>query len=73
MENKFITLQKRVQEIIDLMAQNRNYEANQKWIIVDELLGEILDHSDTDHDLLQIRRFQMLLNQIREKLQERQP
>jgi len=71
METKFSALKKEVQEIIDLMAHNQNGEANGKSMMANELLDEILDHSEDDQDLLQISRFQVLLNQLQQKLKER--
>ncbi len=71
METKFSALKKEVQEIIDFMAQNQNDAANAKLMIASELLDEILDHSDDDEDLIEISHFQVLLNQLQQKLKER--
>lgn len=71
METKFSALKKEVQEIIDYMAHNQNEEANAKLMIASELLDEILDHSDDDADLIEISHFQVLLNQLQQKLKDR--
>ncbi len=68
MENKYNILKKDIQEIIDLMAENNDTEANNKLIIASELLDEILDHSDDDGDLIEISKFQVLINQLQQKI-----
>jgi hypothetical protein len=66
--NKFSELKDRVQEIIDLIAASQNEEANNKWAEVSELLDEILDFSEDDEDLMEISRYQVLLNQLHQKI-----
>jgi hypothetical protein len=68
MENKYNSLKKDIQEIIDLMAENKDIEANGKLMIAGELLDEILDHSDDDDDLIEISKYQVLLNQLQQKI-----
>ena len=68
MENKFVNLKKQTQEIIDLIA-NKNYlDANFKLSEVSELLDELFDFSDDDADLVEISRFQVLLNKLHQKI-----
>lgn len=66
--NKFIVLKESVQEIIDLIALKKNKEANNKLTTVSELLDELLDFSEDDEDLIQISRYQVLLNQLHQKI-----
>ena len=66
--NKFIILKESVQEIIDLLALKNTKEANNKLIEVSELLDELLDFSEEDEDLMQISRYQVLLNQLHQKI-----
>lgn len=66
--NKFIILKESVQEIIDLIALKNTKEANNKLIEVSELLDELLDFSEEDEDLMQISRYQVLLNQLNQKI-----
>ncbi len=69
MENeKFSTLKKEVQEIIDLIVSKQNKEANNKLVEVSEMLDELLDFSDDDDDLMEISRYQVLLNQLHQKI-----
>jgi len=69
MENyKFDTLKKEVQKIIDLIASKNNSEANNKLAEVSEMLDELLDFSEHDDDLMEISRYQVLLNQLHQKI-----
>jgi hypothetical protein len=65
---KFSTLKKEVQDIIDLIVSKQNKEANNKLVAVSELLDELLDFSDDDADLMEISRYQVLLNQLHQKI-----
>lgn len=66
--DKFTVLKNSVQEIIDLIAQKQNKEANNKLLEVSELLDELLDFSDEDEDLIEISKYQVLLNQLHQKI-----
>jgi hypothetical protein len=66
--NKFVVLKDSVQEIIDFIANKQNREANNKLLEVSELLDELLDFSDEDEDLREISRYQVLLNQLHQKI-----
>lgn len=66
--NKFSILRDSVQEIIDLIANKQNREANNKLLEVSELLDELLDFSDNDEDLVEISKYQVLLNQLHQKI-----
>ena len=66
--NKFMVLKESVQEIIDLIALKNTKEANNKLAEVSELLDELLDFSEEDDDLMQISRYQVLLNQLHQKI-----
>ena len=66
--NKFTVLKNSVQEIIDLIANKQNKEANNKLLEVSELLDELLDFSDADDDLIEICKYQVLLNQLHQKI-----
>lgn len=58
----------RVQEIIDLIAEKNTKEANNKLTLVSENLDELLDHAEEDDELLEISRYQVLLNQLHQKI-----
>lgn len=68
MENKFADLKIQTQEIIDLIAAKNYSEANFKLSEVSELLDELFDFSDDDADLIQISQYQVLINQLHQKI-----
>ena len=67
---KFELLKTNIQEIIDLIAEKKITDAVEKHTITSELLDEILDHLDDDADLIEISKYQVLLNKLFEKLEE---
>ena len=66
--SKFTTLKSDVQEIIDLMANKQYIDANYKLLDAGEYLNDLLDHSDDDADLIEISKYQVLLNQLQQKI-----
>lgn len=69
MENdKYNSLKTDVQEIIDLIAAKNAKEANNKLVEVSELLDEMLDTSDEDEELIEISKYQVLLNQLYQRI-----
>jgi Cdc6-like AAA superfamily ATPase len=69
MENdKFIELNKNIQEIIDLIANKNAKEAKNKLVVVSDDLDELIDHSELDEELVEISRYQVLLNQLQQKI-----
>jgi hypothetical protein len=67
-KSQFEELKNGVQEIIDLMAANDNISANNKLLEVSDKLDEFLDHTDEDEDLIEISKYQVLLNQLFQKI-----
>ncbi|HTG65906.1 MAG TPA: hypothetical protein VL859_05990 [Flavobacterium sp.] len=69
MENdKYALLKAEVQEIIDLIAAKNAKDANNKLVDVSEQLDDMLDTSDEDEDLIEISKYQVLLNQLYQKI-----
>ncbi|MDR6844348.1 hypothetical protein [Flavobacterium granuli] len=66
--DKFDELKNGVQEIIDFIANKNAKEASNKLVDVSEELDELLDHSADDEDLIEISKFQVLLNQLQQKI-----
>ncbi|RTY90631.1 hypothetical protein [Flavobacterium sp. GT3R68] len=66
--NKFTAIKGRVQEIIDLIANKQNKEANNLLANVSGELDELLDFSEENDDLMEISRYQVLLNQLHQKI-----
>ncbi|SEG44776.1 hypothetical protein [Flavobacterium urumqiense] len=67
-KDKFDAIKNNVQEIIDFIAKKNAREANNKLVVVSEELDELLDFSDDDDDLMEISRYQVLLNQLHQKI-----
>lgn len=66
--NKFENLKAKVQEIIDAIAAKNFNTANNKLLEVSEQLDDLLDLSDDENDLMEISRYQVLLNQLHRKI-----
>lgn len=67
-KSQFEELKKGVQEIIDLIAAKDHKAANNKLLEVSDQLDEFLDHSDEDEDLIEISKYQVLINQLFQKI-----
>lgn len=66
--NKFNELKNGVQEIIDLIAEKKAKDANNKLVEVSEELDELLDFAEADEDLIEISKYQVLLNQLHQRI-----
>ncbi len=67
-KSQFEELKNGVQEIIDLIAAKDNKSANNKLLEISEKLDDFLDHTDEDEDLIEISKYQVLLNQLFQKI-----
>ncbi|RTY69499.1 hypothetical protein EKL97_08825 [Flavobacterium sp. LS1P28] len=67
-KNKFSEVKSGVQQIIDFIAKKNAREANTKLAEVSEQLDELLDFAEEDEDLMEISRYQVLLNQLHQKI-----
>ena len=69
MNNTQIELLKQdIQQVIDLMAEKKYQEANEVLADAGDLLDDILDHCADDQDLVEISRYQVLINQLQQKI-----
>jgi dsDNA-binding SOS-regulon protein len=66
--SKFEELKNGVQEIIDFIASKNAKDANNKLVEVSEELDEMLDHSEEDEELREISKYQVLLNQLQQRI-----
>jgi hypothetical protein len=66
--NKYAGIKDNVQEIIDLIGVKNTIEASDRLIEVSEQLDDFIDHSDDDVDLIEISKYQVLLNQLQQKI-----
>ena len=67
-KSQFEELKNGVQEIIDLMVAKDHKSANNKLLEISEKLDDFLDHTDEDEDLIEISKYQVLLNQLFQKI-----
>ncbi|KGO82313.1 hypothetical protein IP98_00269 [Flavobacterium cauense R2A-7] len=68
MEINFTELQINVQQVIDAIAAKDIKTANNSLTDASELLDELLDYAEEDEDLIEISRYQVLLNQLHQKI-----
>lgn len=68
MEINFTELQITVQQVIDLIAAKDLKAANNKLTDASELLDELLDHAEEDEQLIEVSKYQVLLNQLHQKI-----
>ncbi|CAM4009271.1 MULTISPECIES: hypothetical protein [Flavobacterium] len=67
-KSKFEEVKTGVQLIIDLIAEKNAKEAGNKLVEVSEELDELLDFAEEDEDLMEVSRYQVLLNQLHQKI-----
>ncbi|MBP6587329.1 MAG: hypothetical protein KA208_04825 [Flavobacterium sp.] len=67
-KSQFEELRNGVQEIIDFIAAKDNRSANNKLLEVSEKLDDFLDHAEEDEDLVEISKYQVLINQLFQKI-----
>jgi hypothetical protein len=67
-DDKYSVLKSNVQEVIDLINAKNGKEAANKLLAVSEELDDLLDFSDDDADLIEISKYQVLLNQLHQKI-----
>ena len=67
-KNKFNEVKTGVQEIIDLISEKNAKDAGNKLVEVSDELDELLDFAQGDEDLMEVSRYQVLLNQLHQKI-----
>ena len=67
-KNKFSEVKNGDQQIIDFITEKNAREANNKLVEVSEQLDELLDYAEEDEDLMEISRYQVLLNQLHQRI-----
>lgn len=67
-KSQFEELKNGVQEIIDLIVDKDTKSANNKLLEVSDKLDDFLDHTDEDEDLIEISKYQVLINQLFQKI-----
>lgn len=67
---KFKAVHQEVQEVIDLMGRKNYTQAQIKINNTRELIDAILDFTTEDADLIEISKYQILLNQLSQKIKQ---
>ena len=67
-KSEYEELKNGVQEITDLIAVKDHKSANNKLLEISDKLDDFLDHTDEDEDLREISKYQVLLNQLFQKI-----
>ncbi len=62
-----IELKISIQLVIDCLAINNKAEASLKLQQAKEVLEELIDCASTDNDLIELSKYQVLLNQLQQK------
>ena len=57
-----------IQEIIDFIAANKVAEANSKLLEVSEYLDDLLDTTEDDDTMIELSKYQVLLNHLNLKI-----
>ena len=65
---KFDTLKRDVQEIIDLINKKDFQAANNKLTVTNTAIDDLHDFLKEDTDLIEISRYQVLMNQLKIKI-----
>lgn len=62
-------IQVQVQTIINFIAQKNSIDATFKLAEVSDLLDELIDFSEAGDDLIELSRYQVLLNHLQQKIE----
>lgn len=68
MDNKFATIKKEIQLIIDAMAMKNFSEASSKLVEVSDVLDNLIDTTNEEIVLREISKYQVLLNHLQIKM-----
>jgi hypothetical protein len=70
MQINYTTIRITIQQAIDLFVAKETNEAKVKLVEADEIITELIDHAESDDDIIEISRYQVLLNQLHQKVNE---
>lgn len=68
MTEPFDQLKQEVQQVIDLIAAKHYQQAIEKLSHAGDLLDELIDHADDEDNLIELSRYQVLLNHLQQKI-----
>ncbi|ESU28477.1 hypothetical protein FLJC2902T_18430 [Flavobacterium limnosediminis JC2902] len=70
MQINYTPIRSTIQQAIDLIVAKKNKKAQVKLTAADEIITELIDHAKSDEDIIEISRYQVLLNQLHQKINE---
>jgi len=73
MHKDFDILKQEVQLLINFIGEENTLEAKEKLADAHELLDELIDFVTDDEELIQVSYYQILLNQLHQKIQDIKP
>lgn len=68
MADEFDQLKQEVQQVIDLAAAKQYQQALEKLADASDLLDDLIDHADDDDNLVELSKYQVLLNHLQQKI-----
>lgn len=68
MAESFDELKHEVQQVIDLIAAKQYRQAVEKLADAGDLLDDLIDHADDEDNLMELSRYQVLLNHLQQKI-----
>ena len=71
MANELDQLKTEVQQIIDCIAAKQFRQAIAKHADASDLLDNLIDHTEDDEQLVELSKYQILLNHLHEKIHNR--
>lgn len=69
MNQDFTDIQLQIQNIIDLISEKKSADAALKLAKVHDKLDDLIDFSEEGDDLMELSRFQVLLNHLQQKIE----
>lgn len=71
MQINYTIIRATIQQAIDYLVVERDTNAaTLKLVDADEIITDLIDHAETDEDIIEISRYQLLLNQLHQKINE---
>lgn len=71
MQINYTIIRATIQQAIDYLVVDKDTNsATLKLVDADEIITDLIDHAETDEDIIEISRYKVLLNQLHQKINE---
>lgn len=71
MQVNYTIIRATIQQAIDYLVVEKDTDAaTLKLVDADEIITDLIDHAESDEDVIEISRYQVLLNQLHKKINE---